>query len=248
MRAVWPSPGIQPLDDDALLRAYPVGDEPLMRANFVASVDGAVTADGKSGGLGGPADKRIFDLLRVQCDAVMVGAGTLRIEGYGAMTVDDRHRELRRRSGRAPQPALVVVSGRLDLDPAHAMFREAPVRPFVLTHDGAPAGRRKALSEVAEVVVCGREAIDFRAARAVLVDAGYPHVLCEGGPHVLGALTAADAVDELCLTVSPRLLGPGAGRITAGPVSAVRDLEVASVLAASDGFLFLRYRVSEQPR
>ena len=65
---------------------------------------------------------------------------------------------------------------------------------------------------------------------------------------MLGALTAADAVDELCLTVSPRLLGPGAGRITAGPVSAMRDLEVAGVLAASDGFLFLRYRLRKRPR
>jgi riboflavin biosynthesis pyrimidine reductase len=240
--AVFPTLDAIPLDDAGLLAAYAFDDERMLRVNFVSSVDGAVTVGGKSAGLGGPADKRIFDLLRVHCDAVMVGAGTLRIEGYGGLAVDEAHQELRRKDNRPAQPVLVVVSGRLDLDPHHPMFREAPVRPWVLTHDGAPAWQREALAEVAEVVICGRDEIDFQAARDALADAGYPHILCEGGPHLLGALTAADAVDEMCLTVSPRLAGPGAGRITAGPASTLRDLDVTTVLTATDGYLFLRYR------
>ncbi|MGH3547489.1 MAG: pyrimidine reductase family protein [Pseudonocardiaceae bacterium] len=212
----------------------------MVRVNFVTSIDGAATIKGYSAGLGGPSDKRVFDLLRVFCDGLMVGAGTLRHEGYGPLLLPDDHRDRRKRNGLADNPTLVVVSGRLDLDPSHPILADAPVRPIVLTHGGSPERQRILLSTVTEVIVCGESRIDFRSAVDTLVRRGLRHILCEGGPHVLGVLTAADVVDEMCLTVSPRLAGAGSGRITAGELSPPRDLTLVHVLAAGDE-LFLRY-------
>ena len=106
---------------------------PWLRVNFVASVDGAVTVDGLSGGLGSDADRRVFDLLRVPCDVVVVAAGTVRAEGYGPMRVDEHHATLRRERGFALQPRFAIVSGSLELDPEDPIFRDAPARPVVLT-------------------------------------------------------------------------------------------------------------------
>jgi riboflavin biosynthesis pyrimidine reductase len=115
---VWPVRGAGALNDAGLLAAYTwPTDRSTLRINFVTSVDGAVTIDGYSAGLGSPSDKRVFDLLRMTCDAVIVGAGTLRHEGYGPLRLDEAHRNWRRQHGRPADPVLVVVSRRLDLDP-----------------------------------------------------------------------------------------------------------------------------------
>lgn len=230
-----------------------VGDErltalyeqpPGVRMNFVSSVDGAVEVDGYSAGLGTPADKKVFGLLRMYADALLVGAGTLRHEGYHAVTLDAPRREWRAKRGLAAYPRLVVVSDRLDLDPSHPALAEAPVRPMVLTRAMAPPDRRTALETVADVLVHGQDRVDLVAALADLRGRGLTRILCEGGPHLFGALTAADLVTEVCLTVSPLLAGAGAGRITAGLTSAVRGLTLAHVLSG-DGALLLRYARSK---
>ncbi len=231
------------LDDDSLAELYGAYDRarPTLRVNFVTSVDGAVSLQGYSAGLSGPADKRVFGLLRRGCDALLVAAGTLRQEGYGALRLDPARSAWRTAHGLSPHPVLAVVSGRLALDPASPVFTEAPVRPVVITHRGSPPQARAALQEVADVVVCGDAEVDLTAALAALRERGLNQVLCEGGPHLLGALTAADLVDELCLTISPQLTGPGAGRITAGPpVPVPRRLKLRHVLRAGDDLL-LRY-------
>jgi riboflavin biosynthesis pyrimidine reductase len=227
------------LDDGALADLYRA-DGPVVRVNFVTSVDGAVELDGFSEGLSGVPDKRVFGLLRMLCDGLIVGAGTLRHEGYRAVRLDDERRAWRRANGLAEYPTLVVVSAALDLNPGQAAFADAPVRPIVITHGRAPADRRAALSGVAEVWTAGDDAVDFAAALVRLRERGLAHLLCEGGPHLFGALAAADLVDEVCLTVSPLLTGPGAGRITAGPASAPKGMALRHVLE-SEGSLFLRY-------
>lgn len=241
------APGADPLDDEALLAAYRPDGGPLLRVNFVTSVDGAVTLDDYSEGLSGTADKRVFGLLRALCDGLLVGAGTARHEGYGAVRLDQARRDRRVARGLAPYPVPVVVSGRLDLDPAQRLFADAPVRPIVLTRADAPADRRAALEPVAEVLAYGRGRVDLVAALAALRARGLSHLLCEGGPHLFGTLTAADLVDEVCLTVSPLLAGPGAGRITAGPASAARRLRLRGALSAGDALL-LRYDRGPSPR
>lgn len=241
MYRIWPRYGPEPIGYDELIELYQPGPgEPLLRVNFVTSVDGAVEIDGYSAGLGSPADKQVFGLLRMYADALMVGAGTLRQERYHAVKLDEARRQWRGEHGLAPYPRLVVVSARLALDPANPALADAPVRPIILTHAGSPAPRRGALAAVADVQIHGETEVDLAAAVAALHAQGMAHVLCEGGPHLLGALTAADQVDELCLTVAPLLTGAGAGRITAGPASAVRGLALAHALI-DDDVLLLRY-------
>lgn len=239
IRRLWPDPSVEPLDDAALTALYGRADQPRLRVNFVSSLDGAVTVDGFSAGLSGEPDKRVFGLLRMVCDALVVAAGTLRHEGYRAVRLDEGRRAWRRANGLAAYPTLVVVSGTLDLDPAQAAFADAPVRPIVLTHSDAepPPG----LTDVADVLRCGTGRVDLAAALAELHGRGLTQLLCEGGPRLLGALTAADLVDELCLTVAPLLAGPGPGRITAGDATPARPLPLRHVLAADDGVLLLRH-------
>jgi riboflavin biosynthesis pyrimidine reductase len=125
----------------------------------------------------------------------------------------------------------------LDLDPAQAAFADAPVRPIVLTRAAAPPNDR--LASVADVVVCGESSVDLSDGFAELHRRGLGHVLCEGGPHLFGALLAADLVDELCLTISPLLAGPGAGRIVAGQplVGGPAGMRLGHILGDGDSLL-----------
>ena len=226
------------LDDAALLGLYSPVDRrsTLVRANFVASVDGAVTAGGLSGGLGSPADKRVFDLLRRLCDVVLVGAGTVRNEGYGAMRLEPDAVVWRLGHGLSEHPVFAVVSSSLQLDPQSDVFARAPVRPVVITRGDADVGRRRALETVADVVSCGDTAVDPGRMIAALVERGLTQVLCEGGPTLFGDLVAADALDELCLSVSPLLEGGTAGRISRAPhtSAALRAMTLDHVLVAGD--------------
>lgn len=250
MHVLRPGPGV--LDDADLAALYAPDDPavPALRVNFVASVDGAVTVDGHSEGLSSPADKRVFGLLRMFCDALIVGAGTLRNEGYGPLRLDERRRAWRRAHGLAECPPLVVVSARLDLDPANPALAEAPVRPVVLTHANAPAAARAALGAVADVLALGDAVVDLPAALAALRARGLRQLLCEGGPVLFGSLAAADLVDEVCLSISPLVAGPGASRIIAGPPElpgGARRYALRHALAADD-LLLLRYvRSSNSP-
>lgn len=240
-RRLWPATGPEPLSDDDILAAYATPDgQPLLRLNFVSSVDGAVTLEGRSGPLAGPGDRRVLSLLRVACDAVMVAAGTVRVEGYSPLRTSESRRRMRIERGRTPDPALVLVTRRLLFEPDDPRFTEAPQRPVIVTTEetAQQAGRR--FAEVADVMGMGRGDVDLAAAVAALTERGLRHVLCEGGPHLLGSLLAADLVDEFCLTLAPKLVGPGPGRIVAGPLSEVRGLALNHVLAAGDE-IFLHY-------
>lgn len=205
------------LSDDEIVALYapPPGRTRWTRVNFVSSIDGAVTVGGLSGGLSDAADHRVFDLLRTLCDVIVVGAGTVRSEGYGPMRVRDDAVKRRLEAGRAPQPVFALVSARLALDPTSRIFTDAPVRPIVVTSAGSPEDRRAALAEVADVIVCGDEMLDTSVMIDRLVDRGLSDIHCEGGPHLFGTMVGQDTVDELCLTISPLLEGGSGGRITA---------------------------------
>jgi riboflavin biosynthesis pyrimidine reductase len=231
-----------PLTDDDLIAAYAMpADRRWVRANFVSSLDGAAYLDGRSEGLSGPADHRVFGILRMLCDAVLVGAGTLRDEQYKAVRPTAERREWRLAHGLAEHPTLVIASGRLDLAPDHPALDNAPVRPVVLTGARGTADARLALEKVADVVVLGEDTVDLPAALDELERRGLRRILTEGGPHLFGALTAAGLVDELCLTLSPLLAGAGASRISAGfAAMGPHEVTLRHTLHA-DGMLFLRY-------
>jgi riboflavin biosynthesis pyrimidine reductase len=201
-----------------------------------------VTLDGRSGTLGGATDRALMQVLRTMADVVVLGAGTVRAEGYGGMRLDADGVLWRRAHGLPDHPALAVVSGALDLAPNDAVFAEAVRRPVVLTTDAAAAERGARFASVADVIACGSGAVDLTAARAVLADLGWTQVLCEGGPRLFGGLLDAALVDEVCLTVAPRFVGGDAGRIVRGAAETDRLFALAGILHDDDGFVYLHYR------
>ncbi len=230
------------LDRAAWCSAYALPDRgtPCVRAAMIAAADGAVTLGGRSGALGGAADRMLLHVLRAMADVVLVGAGTVRVEGYGGLGLAPDDREWRREHGLSDAPRVAVVSGSLGLAPGHPVFAHADVRPLVITHAASDAARRAALAQVADVLVCGEASVELPDALAALAGIGMPQVLCEGGPRLLGALLAGGLLDELCLTVAPRLVGGDAPRITAGAPEADRPFHLAGCLTEDD-FVFLRY-------
>jgi riboflavin biosynthesis pyrimidine reductase len=230
------------LDDEQLAGCYAINDRSSqsVRVNFVASIDGAATDHGLSGGLSGKADKRVFDILRRLCDVVLVGAGTVRAEGYGAMRLDRASVQLRRENGLADHPVFAIVSGTLGLDPESPVFTKAPVRALVVTVGASSHVKREALSRVTDVLVCGEERLDVGVMLDAFAKRGLRQVLCEGGPTLFGTLLDADRVDELCLTISPLIEAGDAHRIVVGTLEKARRMTLHHVLV-SDGTLMLRY-------
>lgn len=228
---------------DELHAAYALTDRetPRVRMNFVESLDGAVTLEGRSGGLGGATDRALMQVLRAMADVVLVGAGTVRAEGYGGTRVEGEDAAWRVSHELSVQPRLAVVSRALDLEPEHPFFAEAIERPILVTCRHAPAERREALAEVADVIVAGEASVDLVAMRDELARRGMPQILSEGGPHLFGALTEAGLVDDVCLSVSPRLVGGEAGRIIRGAPEGDRGMRLVHALTDDDGFVFLRY-------
>lgn len=214
-----------------------------MRANMVSSLDGAATdAGGRTEGLSSPADQQLLVLLRRAADVVLVGAGTVRAQRY------------------RPTRTLVAVLTRTgDLDPTIPMFDPAAAgpadraRPVVLATPAASAARLGALAQGAEIVRVGNAVTD---AVGVLAGRGLTRILSEGGPRLLAALAAADALDELCLTLSGRLVGSDSSRILDGPAledprarhpaTGRADFEPVSVLRHGDD-LYLRSRRVRPP-
>ncbi len=214
------------LSDDALSRAYAPMSEPWLRVNFVSTVDGAAQGpDGRSKSINNAADKRVFDALRSRADCLVVGAGTLRAEGYDV-----------------PRLPLVVVSRSADVPPT---LRGAPrgriLMATVASADGLDASREALGAE--NVLVLGDDEIDLVELKATLAGRGWTEQLCEGGPSLFADLLAAGVVDELCWTVVPMLTGGDAVRIAAGA-----EVEVAlrpALLLEQDGTLLGRWLVEQ---
>lgn len=229
------------LDDAALAGLYAYPRERWLRANFVSSADGAGVLYGVSQGLSSDGDRRLFGVLRVLADVVLVGAGTARTENYKPARRREALAALR--AGRPPTPPIAVVSRTLDLDLDSPLFAAAPAdaRTIVITCAASPSDLRAAAAGVADVIVAGGETVDLKEAAAALAARGLSRVICEGGPHLFAQVAAAGLLDELCLTVSPLLAGPGPHRITAGALSAgALPMTLAHVLE-EDGFLYCRY-------
>ncbi|HEU0206178.1 MAG TPA: pyrimidine reductase family protein [Pseudolysinimonas sp.] len=241
---IWPDPA-DSLSDEEIIGALGGGLRSgfgrELRVNFVESIDGAATVEGRSGGLSDAADKRRFELLRRVADAVIVGAGTVRAEGYGPLRVSAASARWRASHGMTEHPVLVVVSRELALDPASRIFTEAPVRPILITGAAVTAASRARFDGVADVIAVGRESVDLPAALAELRGRGLTGLLCEGGPSLFASLLEVDVVDELCVTIAPRLVAGDAVRIAHGATAPPRDMRLVEVLR-SGGALLLRYR------
>ncbi|MBA3292581.1 MAG: pyrimidine reductase family protein [Geodermatophilaceae bacterium] len=235
------------LDDEALEQAY--SDEPadFVRINFVASADGASSLDGRAGGLGSATDQQVLRLLRDRSDGILVGAGTARAEGYRPLRDDPVRSAARMARGLARVAPMILVSQRLSVEPSDPIIARAVARTVIVTCANSDPERREALAAVTPLIVAGEQTVDLAAARTALAGRGLRRLVCEGGPTLFGTALAAGIVDELCLTISPMLTGPGAGRIIDG------HLEIDPVrlrlrhLLEEDGYFFLRYSL-DRPR
>jgi 5-amino-6-(5-phosphoribosylamino)uracil reductase len=234
------------IDDAAVEAAYAdlaeqrADGRPYVAVNMVATADGAISFGGRTKDLSSEADRYVFHYLRSLVDVILVGAQTVRAEHYGPPKISEARQAERVGRGQAPVPRIAIVSGSLDLDWSAPIFTASPTRPIVLTAANAPETDLAKARDVAEVIVTGEARVDLAAAVASL-DADV--VLCEGGPTLNGLLAADDLIDELCVTVTPALVGGDAG---AGLLGNVRlpDLQHLALLQAleDDGNLFLRYR------
>ncbi len=244
MRSVLPA-----LVDDVDVHAYYAAgwlDRGGVRVNFVVSVDGAVSAAGVSKGLQTPGDNTVFATQRDLADVVLVGSGTAIGEGYRPARFTARRRQIRRDHGLQETMPVAVLSRSLALDPGTELFTEAApgARTLVLTCGAADAEQRRLLKQVADVIDCGDETVEPLLARRALEERGLTRILCEGGPTAFGEFAADGVVDELCLSTSPLLAGPGPGRITAGAEwDGPRPLRLVGLLE-EEGALFCRYRAA----
>ena len=222
------------------LRPIPA-DRPWLAVNMVSSIDGAIEVDGRSGGLGSPADKAMFHALRQLPDVILAGAGTVRAENYGPVKLNETARALRVARGQNELPRLAVVTGTANLDASGRLFSDPAQRPIVITSHAAPAEALARLSEVAEIIVAGTTAVDLRVALQQLRQRGIQTVLCEGGPTLNNHLLDDDLVDEWCQTIAPVLTGGDAARGAHGNTPGVgTNLRLARVLV-DDSVLLLRY-------
>ncbi len=246
------------------------GERPRVFLNMTSTVDGRATLGGRSGPIGNRADKELFLALRTAVDAVLVGAGTARTERYRRLVKDESQRRLRLERGLAEEPLACIVSAGLALSPESVpLLADPAARVVILTPSVAgvlpaddssraaapdapatpgehPSGHVPSTIEYVRTPHEGQ--LDLRAALAELhARLGAQTVMCEGGPHLNGALLAAGLVDELFLTLAPKL-GGGADprtslRIVCGPaLSPPVELELREALE-SDGYLLLRYGV-----
>ncbi len=216
-------------------------DRPWTLVNMVASIDGAIEVEGRSGGLGSPADKEMFHALREVPDVILAGAGTVRAENYGPVQLDEAAQARRIARGQRPLPRLAVVTARAHLDPRSRLFSDPTQRPLIITSAHAPSEAVDRLRDVADIVIAGSTQVALRDAFAQLRHGGANVVLCEGGPTLNDHLLAADLVDEWCQTIAPVLTGGNAARGAHGTSTGVTvNLPLVRILH-EDGVLLLRY-------
>ncbi|MET0136496.1 MAG: pyrimidine reductase family protein [Kibdelosporangium sp.] len=246
MQSLWPDPNLDDVTEQALeaVYAYPEDlDRPFLQVNFVTSLDGAVTVGGRSAGLSGPGDQRVFHMQRDIADVILVGAATALIERYRGLKPNEVRAERRERLGLAPLPPIAVVTARASITPDSLLLTDTVVPPIILTCEAAPPDRRKALADAgADVVIVGDEMVDLSAAVEELGRRGLRRIDCEGGPRLFGHLIVDNLVDQLCLTLAPLLTACDAGRIVNGPtLPTPRRMKLHATLH-DDDFLMLTYR------
>jgi riboflavin-specific deaminase-like protein len=216
---------------------HPQDDRPFVGMNFATTVDGRASIGGVSGPIGSATDTAMLAGLRTRFDAVMIGAGTMRAERYGRLVANPERRERRERLGLTGDPLMVIVSARLDLPWDASLFTEGEGRVLVLT-----ASETEPPETATELgVVRHPDAVDLvEAMRQLRDEHGVRALLCEGGPRLHAQLQAAGLVDDLFLTIAPKLSGGEAPRLVEGILPGVLPLEL-SWLLEEDGELFASY-------
>jgi riboflavin-specific deaminase-like protein len=240
VRRLLPDPG--PTTVEQQLETYrpweqPHDERPFVAMNFAATVDGRATIGGVSGPIGSAVDTAMLAGLRTRFDAVMIGAGTMRAERYGRLVSDQQKREKRERLGLPPDPLMVIVSGRLDLPWDASLFSDGGRVLIFTASEAEPPQTATSLQ-----IVRHEGFVDMvEALRHLRRERGIRALLCEGGPGLHGELEGGGLVDDLFLTIAPKLAGGDAPRIVEGDLPEVAPLDLAWLLE-QDSELFARYR------
>ena len=217
-------------------------ERPYTVINFIVSVDGRATFQGRSGPLGDEADRALFHALREQVDAVLAGTGTLRVERYGRLVRDPERRRRRAESGLSPEPLASIITRSGDVPTDIPLFAEPESRVVIFTPTDLDMSGSAA--SVEQVRLDPGELTLTTMMRRLRSDHDVRSLLCEGGPTVFGALLREELVDELFLTVAPKMVGGGAGpTVASGPeLPELQPLTLTWALERN-GWLFLRYRL-----
>jgi riboflavin-specific deaminase-like protein len=243
LRRLLPDAGplsIRELLDELDLAAVAPSDRPYTLVNFVASADGHAAFRGRSRWLSDDADREMFHGLREHVDAVLAGTGTLRTERYGRVVRDPERRRRRAAAGLRPEPLAAVISRSGDVPLDIPLFADRDSRVVVFT--SAELDTAGVAAEVEMVHLDPGELTLTTMMRRLRTDYGVRSLLCEGGPTLFGGLLQEDLVDELFLSLAPKLSGGGtAPSISAGPeLAELRTLSLVWALEL-DGTLYLRY-------
>jgi riboflavin-specific deaminase-like protein len=219
-------------------------DRPYLVLNMVSTLDGRITIDGRSGSIGGPADRELFFGLRTQADAVMVGAGTIRTERYGRIVRKPERRAKRAAEGLETDPLAVIVSARLRLPDDLPLLQDehSTVAIGTASADELPHTRAR----VHYLRAPGDIDFELRPLLERLrTEFGVRSVLCEGGPSLNESLIREGLVDELFLSIAPKLAGgPPLTILTGDPLPEPLVTELVWLLE-HDGHLFGRYRLQD---
>jgi riboflavin biosynthesis pyrimidine reductase len=241
MQSLVPAEGRRDFGElaERLLRDPPAPSAPYLACNFISTLDGRATLGGRTADLGFPTDGRVLMRLRTFADAVVIGAGTMRVERYDRMLPVERLREYREQIGLPADPLSVIVTASMDLPWDAGLFSEGHGEVLLATtSDAEPPATATAVEVLryADRVDLGALLEDLAARRGVRT------VVCEGGPTVLGELVEAGLVDDLFLTINPVLAGDGERGVMRGRLQAPVSAEPAWVLEA-EGELFTRWRL-----
>jgi riboflavin biosynthesis pyrimidine reductase len=240
VRQLVPEPGPSSVADqldDYRPWLEPPAERPHVALNFAGTLDGRSSIEGRSGPIGSDTDTAMLVGLRERFDAVMIGAGTMRVERYGRVVSDPRRRAHREALGLPGDPLMVIV-GSLDQPWDAGLFTDGGGRVVLFTADEGEAPPTATPVEVIREVD-GR--VDMATAlRRLRADHGVRAVLCEGGPRLHSQLQASGLADELFLTIAPKLVGAGA-TILEGVLPEVAELDLVWLLQEGSE-LFARYR------
>ncbi|MGW7671946.1 dihydrofolate reductase family protein [Streptomyces sp. NPDC054775] len=246
MRRLLPHPASAPADPRArarwLAQEYAVPEGLWMRANMIGSLDGASSVAGRSGGLGNHADEALFAITRALADVIVVGAQTARSEFYSPAEPHPYLADARVALGRPAAATMAVISARLDISPA---LLEQPAVPgsdtlVITTRSASADARRRVEAHGIEVIEAGKNVVNPSQMVEIIKGKGFESVLLEGGPNLLGQFHSARILNEICLTISPRIVGGDSSRILLADED-VRNLRLVSLLE-DEGFLFTRYQ------
>lgn len=257
MEEIWPNPetDVDPTQlyevdrYESIQKLLDKNNRPWLTLNMISSLDGSATSGGLSGDLGSMGDKMIFSALRAATDFILVAANTARLEKYGPPTSSEEVVERRLARGQNKTPRLAIVSRSLNFG-VDSKFLDPNSTPIIYTTTNSPTEKKSELEKSVEIREAGKDDVDLNRVLKELGAEG-KMILAEGGPSLNGQLLQHDLLDEMCLTLSPRIIGESGPRIVSNNVTNSvtgditnndysKNMELQRVLRDEESMLYLR--------